>query len=128
MKFVEYQESFGEYKYPEGFEETLEGLSVEQQLDRFRTSERSTLGHTGWRERTVESGGVKIGKDSDVRAVVVKDGKIVGLMINNDCGRDVFCGPEERVCTYYADDNNGAGSKTRIDYIYFWCVNADFDK
>ena len=33
-----------------------------------------------------------------------------------------YCMPEEGVCTYDSDDNNGAGSKCRIDYAYLVCV------
>ena len=124
MEFIEYKESFGEYKYPEGFEETLEGLGAEEQTKRFRVTRRSNLAHTGWRERSVESG-ISLTDSSDVRAVVLKDGKIVGVMLENDDGREVFCPPEKCVCTYFAEDNNGAGYKTRQDYTYLICVLKD---
>ena len=127
MEFIEYEESFGEYKYPEGFEETLEGLTLEQQTTRFRVTRRSDFAHTGWQERSIESG-ISLADSSSVTATVVKNGKIVGVMLNDDNGRSVFCGPEKCVCTYYAEDNNGAGYKTRIDYTFFVCVTGELDK
>ena len=127
MEFIEYKESFGEYKYPEGFEDTLEGLTLEQQTARFRVTRRSDFAHTDWQERSIESG-ISLADSSVVIAVVVKNGKIVGVMLKDDNGRSIFCGPEKCVCTYYAEDNNGAGYKTRIDYTYFICVTGDSDK
>ena len=62
---------------------------------------------------------------SAVTAAVVKDGKIVGVMMKNDSGREVFCPPEKCICTYYAEDNNGAGYKTREEYTYLICVSKD---
>ena len=124
MEFIEYKDGFGEYTYPEGFEKTLDGLSAEEQTKHFRVTRRSNLAHTGWRERSVESG-ISLTDSSDVRAVVLKDGKIVGVMLENDNGREVFCPPEKCVCTYYAEDNNGAGYKTREDYTYLICVLKD---
>ncbi len=124
MKIVEYRESFGEIKFPEGFEETLKGLSIEKQMDCYKTSSTSKFSMTGWRERTAQSYS-SLERTPDVKALIVKDGIIVGVMMLNDCGREEACMPEDCVCTYYADDNNGAGSKTRIDYTYLVCVPCD---
>ena len=128
MKYIEYEESFGKFSYPDGFEATLDGLTVEEQLNRFRTTTYTRFANTGWMERTIDGRGNRVENDGDVRAVVVKDGKIVGVMINDDNGRDVFCSPEDYVCTYYAEDNNGAGSKTRADFTYLVCVSEDYNK
>ena len=125
MKFIEYEEQFGEYTYPEGFENTLDGLSAEQQTECFRTTRRANLAHTGWSERSIESSGIELEDCSAVTAAVVKDGKIVGVMMKNDSGREVFCPPEKCICTYYAEDNNGAGYKTREEYTYLICVSKD---
>jgi len=122
MKIVAYEESFGEYRFPEGFEELLQGKTIEEQMEYYRTTEYSRYAMTGWRERTSLSGYRKLENTPDVRALIVRDGILVGVMMCNDCGRHVPCFAEERVCTYYADDNNGAGSKCRIDYTYLLCV------
>lgn len=128
MDVVMYQEEFGAVNFPEGFEETIKGLPIEAQMEHFRTTCRSTYAMTGWGERTSGSGYRRLEEDSDVRGLIVKDDLLIGVMMCNDDGRIVPCLPEERVCTYYADDNNGAGSKTRIDYTWLVCVTEDFER
>ena len=76
MKVVAYEESFGTFTFPEGFEASLKGLSIEQQMDRYR------------------------------------------LTMN----RLVPCFADEGVCTYYDQENNGAGYKTRIENVYLMCA------
>ena len=128
MKIVQYDPSFGPYTFPEGFEETLRGLTIEEQMSRYRTTEYSSVSATNWRERTYRGGYSRLDRCYDVRGLIVHGDLLVGIIVCNDNGRDIPCFPEERVCTYYADDNNGAGSKTRIDYVYLVCVPADFDQ
>ena len=53
---------------------------------------------------------------------------LVGAMILDDCNREVPCFAEECVCTYYAEDNNGAGYKIREDYLYLVCVPENFEE
>ena len=43
MKILEYDASFGEIAFPEGFEKELEGRSVEEQLRCFALTVRSPL-------------------------------------------------------------------------------------
>ncbi len=121
MKIVNYEERFGAVLFPEGFEETLKNLTIEEQMKCYRVIETSSYSMTDWRER-LHTIGYAIDKCYDVKSVIVKDGIVVGVMIVCDTGSEVACLPEERVCTYYADDNNGAGSKCRIDYLYLHCV------
>lgn len=128
MKQIPYEESFGPYSFPEGFEERLKGLTIEEQMNCYRTTEYSSYAMTGWSERTYRAGYQRLERCSDVRALIVKDGLLIGVMIRDDNCRDVPCFAEERICTYYADDNNGAGSKTRIDYVYLVCVPDGFEE
>ena len=58
---------------------------------------------------------------------IVKEGVLAGVMMLNDARQETPCLAGERVCTYYADDNNGAGSKSRIDYTYLVCVPENFE-
>lgn len=127
MKIVNYEERFGPVSFPEGFEQTLKGLPIEAQMNRYRTTARTSYAMTGWSERTCQSGYRKLENSPDVTALIVRDGILVGILICNQYGREMPCLPEERVCTYYADDNNGAGSKTRIDYTYLVCVPENFE-
>ena len=125
-KSVPYSEAFGTYVLPEGFAETLKGKSVEQQMDRYRVSGSTTCGNTGWQERTCSPWYLKLGEASDVLALIVDNDLLVGIMVKDDNGREVPCFADERVCTYYAEDNNGAGCKTRTEYICLICVAEDF--
>ena len=125
-KIVPYEESFGAYTFPAGFEETLKGKTIDQQMDRYRLTMSVTDANTGWRERTHGMWYVKLDRVSDVRALIVHGDTLVGILVEDDNGREVPCFADERVCTYYAQDNNGAGYKTREEYVYLLCVAEDF--
>ncbi len=126
MKIVAYEEKFGKVFFPEGFEELLQGLTVEEQMEYYRTTCFSVYSATDWKERQYQGSAVKLDKDRDVTGLIVKDGILVGIMILDDTKREVPCLAEEKVCTYYASDNNGAGYKDRIDYTYLICVPETF--
>jgi len=128
MKVVAYEERFGEIRFPEGFEKTLGSLTIEQQMEHYRTTCYSLYSSTNWSERTNKGSAIRIQKDSDVTALIVKDWIIVGVMMLDDCNREVPCLAEERVCTYYASDNNGAGYKERIEYTYLICIPENFEQ
>lgn len=127
MTIVPYEESFGAFTLPEGFAESLKGLPLEQQIGRYRLSMSRTDGMTGWRQRTAGPWYVRLDAVSDVKALIVKDELLVGVMLIDHANRQVPCFAEECVCTYYDVENNGAGYKTREDYTYLLCVSADFD-
>ena len=126
MKIVPYEESFGAFTFPEGFEETLADLTIEEQMDRYRLTMNRVDAMTGWRERTSGMWYVKLDEVSDVRALIVKGETLVGVMLIDHNGREVPCFADERICTYYDEENNGAGYKTRADYVYLLCVPAGF--
>lgn len=128
MKIVSYEPSFGEVKFPEGFAETLQGRTIEEQMACYRTTFSYRYTQTGWRERRFNGITVRIEKDAAVTALIVRDGLLVGVMMKDHNGREVPCLADEGVCTYYDSDNNGAGYKERIDYTYFICVSEDFLK
>jgi len=126
MRIVNYEESFGTFTFPEGFEDTLKGKTIEEQMARYRLSMSRTDAMTGWRERTTGMWYVGLHEVSDVRALIVKDDMLVGIMLTNHAGREVPCFADECVCTYYDEENNGAGYKTRADHVYLLCVAENF--
>lgn len=128
MKIVSYEEKMGPYHLPEGFGECLQGLSIEAQMDRYRTTQCSQYSKTHWSERTVEGRYRRLEETSVVKALIVKDGILIGVMMLDDDGREQPCFAEGRVCTYYACDNNGAGYDTRIDYTHLLCVPGNSDQ
>lgn len=127
MKIVNYEEKFGEVKFPEGFEETLKGLSVEEQIARYRMTRKDDYTVTGWKERTFREGYFPLDKTPEVRAVILREGIVVGALVLDHNDRETPCFAEEWICTYYSEDNNGAGYKTRASYLYLACVPADFE-
>ena len=120
LEIIDYKEEYGEIVYPEGFKEQLIGKTIEEQADCFCISGQTTFRNTGWSERTSEYKG-RLSEKPNI-TVVVKDGLIAGVVARNDDGYECFVGPEKGICTYYAEDNNGAGYKTRADYLHLVCV------
>ena len=127
MNITEYKEEFGVPVFPEGFEQTLEGLSLDEQLERLRTTGSDEYTITGWSSRTVRYGCRRLDQDHNVRSIIVRGGMIVGAMMTDHSGRTVPCLPEQCVCTYYSEDNNGAGYKIRQCFRWLICVSENFD-
>lgn len=126
MRIIEWNENHGDIVYPEGFKARLVGKNIDEQMKCFRTAGSSNFRSTGWSDRT-NTRYKSLEKDSEVRAVVVREGFIAGIIVKNDNGEECFVGPEKGVCTYYAEDNNGAGYKTRADYTYLICVPENIE-
>lgn len=128
MKIVAYEERFGEIKFPEGFAEKLAGKSLEEQMDCYRITESATLARTAYGkitdERTTELGAYALDRFDRFEGLVVKDGLLVGVLIKPWWSYDgpAPCLPYQRVCTYYASDNEGSGTNDREDYAYLICV------
>lgn len=112
---IDYEESFGEVKFPEGFLEKLQGKSIEEQMEYFRISDSSYYSIFEGRDRAY-SGCMSLEKSHYIQALVVRDGIIVGAKIADD-----ICLPGEGTCTYYAREENGAGYKELSCSEYFVC-------
>ena len=118
--------------YPAGFKDTLEGLTIEEQILRFRICEEidGEQSFFFWKDRRETDGEhyCRLDQDSDVYAVVVSDGLIVGVLMQDFFEKEYFCEPEQTVLSYCASDNNGAGYKEREDYKRLVCVSSDFER
>lgn len=125
-KIIPYEASFGPYTLPEGFAESLAGLTIEEQMNRYRLSLSRVDAMTGWRQRTSGTWYIRLDEVSDVRALIVHEGILVGVMLNDYRNIEIPCFADERVCTDYDEDNNGAGYKIRASYVYLLCVAEDF--
>ena len=75
-------------------------------------------------ERQIRERTHSLAEDKDCTGLVVKDGLLVGVLIRSHWRvlGDVSCLPYGRVCTYYASDNEGSGTKDREDYACLICV------
>lgn len=58
----------------------------------------------------------------DCVGLVVKDGALVEVLIRSHRGWETPCLPYQRVCTYYASDNEGSDTKDRENYACLVCV------
>lgn len=111
--------------YPENFNDTLSGLSIEEQMNRFRVTESIDLYDTAWKKRTPDMGAYKKLEESEaVKSIVVSDGFIVGVMIENYLGWEELCMPEENICIRCTDDSDSGYAE---DYISLICVSENFD-
>lgn len=127
MKIVKYVKDFGEYSFPDGFKELLERKSVEEQLNYFRISNGYGFFFEPWRQRKNSSARfIRVEKSCDVKGVIVDNGLIVGVMIENAYGKDEPCFIDRGVTTWDASDNNGAGYKERCECAIFIAVPEDF--
>ena len=128
MRIVPYEERFGMICFPEGFEQTLQNLTIEEQMMRYCTTRSSCYSMTHWCERVYDGYATRLEENSDVKALIIKEGIIVGVMMSDDCSCEVPCLAEESVCTFYSSDNNGAGYKERVEYTRLICVPDCFMK
>lgn len=140
MKILEYDASFGEIAFPEGFEKELEGRSVEEQLRCFALTEYAGLTKVPYEELEQKIRGSRIYLEGTTPIperwyVVVKNGTVVGVAWDrleydevtrefNAVGQKVLL-PYERYVCGSTSDNNGSGYKTRDWYNYLVCLPFD---
>jgi hypothetical protein len=96
------QATLGERPIDESIKSVLNGLSIEEQTKYYRTITYSSY--------------IELEKSSDVDALIVQDGIIVGVMMIDCANYPTPCYAGETICTWDAEDNNGAGYKTRTEY------------
>lgn len=125
MKFLDYDEKMGEVSYPDGFFELIKDLPISEQMKFFRTTTSIRRSHENWNERNTEYTHT-LDEDENVKAIILKDGYIAGVIIYAYfLGSEKAVMPERCVCTYYASENNGSGYKEREEYTYLICINAN---
>lgn len=114
---IEYQESFGEVKFPEGFSEKLQGKSIEEQMEFFRISDSKCYSVFHGREDFCQYTS-RLEQSNYIQGLVVRNGVLVGAKISGD-----ICLPEDGTCVYYAREENGAGYKELELFEYFVCFD-----
>ncbi len=118
-----------EFTWPEGFLEKLKNKPLEEQMGYYRIVETEHYSRTAYGEITKENChqfGYALEDYPGLKALVVDDGVLLGACIKpfNSYGYPwgVPAFPYHDICTYYASDNNGSGSKDREDYAHLCCV------
>lgn len=123
-----------EFTWPEGFLEQMKGKSLEEQMRCYRIVETAHHSRTAYGEITKENShqfGYALENYNDLQALIVDDGILLGVCIkawgasgfSYPWGIAAF--PYHNICTYYASDDNGSGSKDREDYAHLCCVMPD---
>lgn len=118
-----------EFTWPEGFLEHLKGKTLEEQMACYRIVEDHHYSRTAYGEITNENKnrfGYALENYSGLKGLIVDDGVLIGVLIRTynyfsyPDGMAAF--PYQDICTYYASDDNGSGSKDREDYAHLCCV------
>ena len=112
-------------EYPEGFKERLTGKAIEEQMKLFAVVENREVSRTSYGQvdsAQVYSRAKRLTDLYEFRGLIVEDGIIEGITIQGAWGREIPLGPYDTVCTYYASDNNGSGSKDREDTVTLICL------
>ena len=129
MELLDYIEEYGPVCYPEGFEVLLEDLSIEEQMKYFRLGNGLYLKKPfSERRKNVYDAAYHLDKTSNVKALVVKDGKIAGIKVWDAMGcQNVICKPDMGYCCRYDEELDGSGYKTFTLYLYLVCVSDNFE-
>lgn len=128
LEQVAYQDSFGRFEYPEDFEALIEGLPIGQQVRFFRLGNglytRKPLYE---RKKNEYDYSCFLDEDKNVKSIIVKDGKIAGVMVSNVYGKIVPCMAERSYCIRDEQELDGSGYKSCTSYRYLICVSGEFD-
>lgn len=106
----------------------LSGKTVAQQTEYFYVTESHRFYSTAYGEITKEDlhkYAKKLCDYDGIRALLIKDGIIVGAKIDAMWSGEGKLFRKKSVCTYYASDNEGSGTKEREDYAYLMFVGID---
>lgn len=109
-----------EYVVSENIIKVLEGKTVQQQMEHYYVTKSARLYSTAYGDITkdeLREKAVKLCDYDGVIQLLLKGEILVGAKIKG-CWRESILLPEKRVCTYYACDNEGSGTKEREDYAY----------
>ncbi|MBE6553813.1 MAG: hypothetical protein E7666_05660 [Ruminococcaceae bacterium] len=129
MKIVNYESSMGAYTLPEGFSELLQGRSIEEQMNFYRmTSHYANAKSCDWRDRRAAKWFTPLDRDSDVDALIVDNGLVVGVMVNAyfQSKKPLLAGQDRGMLTHVNSDNNGAGYKETEFYCYLALVSEHY--
>jgi len=116
----QYEPKDKEYVIKDELLDILSGKTIEQQMDYYYVTESRRLFSTAYGEITKDDLNEKAVKLSDYDGVIhllIKSSILIGAKIEAYWGDGILL-PEKPVCTYYASDNEGSGTKEREDYAY----------
>ena len=123
----QYDGEFADCNVSPEMRKILLGKTVEQQMKYYYVTESHRFYSTAYGEITKENlheYAKKLCDYDGVRALMIKDGILVGAKIEAMWSEGKLF-RKKPVCTYYASDNEGSGTKEREDYAYLMFVGID---
>ncbi len=109
----------------------LEGKPIAQQTEYYYVTESHRFYSTAYGEITKENlheYAKKLCDYDGVRALLTKDGILIGAKIKAMWSDEGKLFRKRPVCTYYASDNEGSGTKEREDYAFLMFVGVDIPR
>ena len=129
LEQIAYQDSFGRIAYPEDFEALIEGLPIGEQIRFFRLGNGLyTCKPLHERRKSKYDYSCRLDEDKNVKSIIVKDGKIAGVMVSNVYGEIVPCMVENKYCIRDDEELDGSGYTSLTLYLYLICVPGEFDR
>lgn len=114
--------------WPEGYPDCLKGLSIPEQLERFAVRECSKNSRTSYGEiekSSLSSGGfIPLQSYKRFCGVIVRDGIVIGAIIENYYHKQVYLHPGCPVCIYWSIDTDGTGSSSSDEYVQLYCLSV----
>ncbi len=106
----------------------LAGKPVVQQAEYYYVTESHRFYSTAYGEiskENLQKYAKKLCDYDGIRALLIKDGILIGAKIKAMWSSEGKLFRKRPVCTYYASDNEGSGTKEREDYAYLMFVGID---
>ena len=124
LEILEYTEDMGKVCWPAGFEQELEGKTLQQQLDCYRVIDWGLRPLSYYLINWEKCGSLEtLDRYAGWEKLILRKGKIVGFVRQ---GKTIL--PYWVVCSDTESDNNGAGYKERTDYCYLVCVPGNLGR
>lgn len=120
-----YCEQIDNYNIDESIAEILKGKTIEKQMEYYFVTESVRLYETSYGEITKErlnEKAVQLSEYDGVIKLLLKDDILVGATVKGYFKEGNLL-LDRCVCTYYASDNEGSGTKDREDYAYLIFYN-----
>lgn len=127
----QYDGEFADCNVTDEMRQILLGKTIEQQMEYYYVTESHRFYNTAYGEITRENLHRYADKLCDydgVRALLIKDGILVGAKIDAMWGGEGTLFRKKPVCTYYACDNEGSGTKEREDDAHLIFAGIDFPR
>lgn len=113
-------EQLYDYVVDERIAQLLDGKTVEEQMNYYYVTESRKLYETAYGEITKEKlseKAIALADYKGVKKLLLKEHVLVGAIVDGYF-KDGNLLLDNSVCTYYASDNEGSGTKDREDYAY----------